>query len=99
MASGFKIRWTDHALSELSNTVKHLEENWTENELTQFANAVDHTVEIISRHPEIFPVSDKTKEIRKANVDKNNTLYYRIVKDSVQILSVFGTKQNPKKRK
>lgn len=99
MASGYKIRWTDHALSELSDTVKHLEENWTENELIQFANAVDHTVEIISRHPRIFPVSNKIKKIRKAVVDKNNTMYYRIVKDSIQILSVFGTKQNPAKRK
>ena len=99
MASGFKIRWTDHALSELSDTVKHLEDNWTENELIQFANAVDHTVEIISRHPEIFPVSNKKRKIRKAVVDNNNTIFYRIVKDSIQILSVFGTKQDPAKRK
>ena len=98
MVSGFKIQWTDHALSELSDTVKYLEENWTEKELIQFANAVDHTVEIISRHPEIYPVSNKKKKTRKAVVDKNNTIYYRIVKDSVQILSVFGTKQDPAKR-
>jgi plasmid stabilization system protein ParE len=99
MASGFKIRWTDHALSELSDTVKHLENNWTENELIQFANAVDHTVEIISRHPGIFPVSDMKRKIRKAVVDKNNTVFYRIVKDSIEILSVFGTKQDPAQRK
>lgn len=98
MVSGFKILWTDHALSELSDTVKYLEENWTAKELIQFANAVDHTVEIISRHPEIYPVSNKNKKTRKAVVDKNNTIYYRIVKDSVQILSVFGMKQDPGKR-
>jgi len=99
MASGFKIRWTDHALSELSDTVKYLEENWTERELIQFANAVDHTIEIISRHPEIYPVANKKRKTRKAVVDKNNSIYYRIVQDSVQILSVFGTKQDPAKRK
>jgi plasmid stabilization system protein ParE len=99
MASGFKIRWTDHALSELSNTVKHLENNWTEDELVQFAHAVDHTVEIISRHPEIFPVSNKKMKVRKAMVDQNNTVFYRIVKDTIQILSVFGTKQDPSKIK
>lgn len=98
MVSGFKIRWTDHALSELSDTVKYLEENWTERELIQFANAVDHTIEIISRHPEIYPISNKKKRTRKAVVDKNNTIYYRIIKDSIQILSVFGTKQDPVKR-
>jgi plasmid stabilization system protein ParE len=99
MASGFKIRWTIHALSELSDTIKYLKENWTEKELIQFANAVDNTVEIISRHPEIYPVSNKKRKIRKAVVDKNNTIYYRVVRDSIQILAVFGTKQDPAKRK
>jgi plasmid stabilization system protein ParE len=99
MASGFKILWTDHALSELSETVKHLEENWTDKELIQFANAVDNTVEIISRHPEIFPTSIKKRKIRRAVVDKNNTIFYRIVKDSIQILSIFGTRQDPAKMK
>ena len=27
MKSGYKILWTDHALSELENTVTYLEEN------------------------------------------------------------------------
>jgi plasmid stabilization system protein ParE len=99
MASGYKIRWTDHALAELSNTVDYLTANWSENEIIQFANAVDNTVEIISRHPEIFPTSNKKRKIRKAVVDKNNTIYYRVKLDSVQILSVFGTRQNPTKRK
>jgi len=65
MANGFKIRWTDHALAELSNTVDYLEANWSENEIIQFANAVDNTVEIISRHPEIFPLSGRKKNTRK----------------------------------
>ncbi len=86
-------------MSELSDTVKHLEENWTENELIQFAHALDHTLEVISRHPGIFPVSNKKRKIRKAVVDRNNTIFYRIVQDAVQILSVFGTKQDPAKRK
>src|SRR5690554_2458200 len=95
MVCGFKVLWTDYALSELSETVKYLEENWTEKELIQFANAVDHVIEIISRHPEIYPVSNRKKKARKAVVDKNNTIYYRIIKDSVEILSVFGSKQDP----
>lgn len=97
MASGFKIRWTVHALTELAATVRYLEENWTEKELIQFSKAVDTTVEIISRHPEIYPISNKKRNIRKAVVDKNNTVYYRIVQGSIQILSLFGTKQNPAK--
>jgi plasmid stabilization system protein ParE len=49
--------------------------------------------------PEIYPVSNKRKKIRKAVVDKNNTIYYRVVSDKIQILSIFGTKQDPAKNK
>jgi len=97
MASGFKVRWTVHALSELSETITYLEENWTEKELIQFAKAVDNTVEIITRHPEIYPISNEKKKTRKAIVDKNNTIYYRVVKNAIEVLSVFGTKQDPAK--
>jgi hypothetical protein len=32
MISGFKIVWTDHALSELKETIDYLKTNWTERE-------------------------------------------------------------------
>ena|SRR5690606_37965544 len=99
MASGFRIRWAVHALSELSDTIRYLAETWTEKELIQFANAVDNTDEIISRYPGMYPVSNKKKNVRKAVIDKNNTIYYRLVKESIEILSVFGTKQDPAHRK
>lgn len=95
MESGFRIRLTAHSLSELTDTFKHLEEHLTEKELIQFVNAVDNTVEILPQHPEIYPVSNKKKKTRKAVVDKNNTFYCRVVQNSIQILSVFGTKQDP----
>lgn len=94
MKSGYKIIWTNHALHELSVTIKYLQQEWSEAELKKFANALDHTIEIITRHPHIYPEYNKKKKIRKAVVDKNNTIYYRIVKMTVEILSVFATKQS-----
>lgn len=95
MKNGYKILWTDHALQELSATISHLQLKWTERELSKFATTLDHTVEIISRHPKIYPVYSKKKKIRRAVVDKNNTIYYRIVKNTVEILSVFAAKRSP----
>ena len=52
MRSGYKIRWTNHALSELEATLKYLEKNWTERELQNFSRELDHTIELISKNPE-----------------------------------------------
>ncbi len=99
MENGLKIKWTENALIELHATIGYLNENWTEKELIQFANSVDNTVEIIARYPEIYPISNKNRKIRKAVVDYHNTIYYRIEKSCVEILSLFSTKQNPGKLK
>ena len=98
MKSGYKIVWTDHALSELEQTIDYLEKNWTERELKNFAAKLDHTIELISKSPELFPASSEKFGIRKAVVEKYNSLYYRILNNSIEIISLFDNRQNPKNK-
>lgn len=97
MKSGYKILWTDHALSELENTIIYLEENWTERELKNFSHELDHIIELISKNPELFQISGKRNNVRRVVVAKFNTLYYRIKNDSVEILSFFSNRQDSDK--
>ncbi|RAI88485.1 type II toxin-antitoxin system RelE/ParE family toxin [Algoriphagus yeomjeoni] len=99
MGSGFKIFWTDHALSELESTFKYLEDNWTEKELVKLGLKIEHTLELISKNPTIFQESPDKKGVRQAVVAKHNTMYYRIVKETIEILSFFSNRQSPSRRK
>lgn len=99
MKSGYKIRWTNHAVSELKETIDYLENNWTEKELRNFSAKLDHIIELISKTPEIFPDSNEIKGIRKAVIEKHNNLYYRINSDSIEIVSLFSNRKNPDKKK
>ena len=101
MKSGYKILWTDHALSELENTINYLEETWTERELKNFSQELDHIIELISKNPELFQVFRKKKNVRRAVVAKFNNLCYRINYDSgsVEIISFFSNRQEPDKMK
>jgi len=99
MKSGYKILWTDHAITELKETLEYLENNWTERELRRFSAKLDHTIELISKSPEIFPTSFEKKNIRKAVVEKHNNLYYRINKNTIEVVSLFSNKKNPYKKK
>ncbi|KAB1066804.1 type II toxin-antitoxin system RelE/ParE family toxin [Tamlana haliotis] len=99
MKSGYKILWTDHAISELKETIEYIENKWTERELRIFSSKLDHTIELISKSPEIFPVSFEKKNIRKAVVENHNNIYYRINENSVEIVSLFSNKKNPNKKK
>lgn len=92
MKSGYKIHWTDHAFSELESTMVHLEKNWTEKELENFSRELDHTIELISKNLELFQVSNKKKEVRRAVIARYNNLYYRINDDTIEILSLFSNR-------
>ena len=99
MKSGYKIEWTDNALEELKKTYLYLEENWTERELKNLSKEIERTIQLISKNPQLFPLSE-SKNIRRVVVKRLNTIYYRKTKNnSVEILSFFSNRQNPTKRK
>ena len=99
MTNGYRILWTDFALTELEKTLEYLQENWTEKELRNLAAKLDETVALLSQNPTLFQVSEIKKEIRRVVILKHNTLYYRIMNEQVEIISFFSNRQSPKKRK
>ena len=98
MKSGYKIKWTDNALSELKVTFEYIEQNWTKKELKILSNEIERTINLISKNPNLFPQSE-TKNIRRAVIKKLNTIYYRIKDEkNIEILSFFSNRQHPDKR-
>lgn len=99
MTNGYKILWTDFSLSELEKTIEYLKENWTDRELQTLASEIEKTLNLLSHNPNLFQASDIKKDIRRVIIAKHNTLYYRINNNTIEIISFFSNRQNPKKRK
>lgn len=74
MTNGYKILWTDFALSELKNTIEYLQENWTNRELKNLALEIEKTVNLLSHEPNLFQASDIKNGIRRVIVAKHNTI-------------------------
>ncbi len=98
MENGYEILWTDLALEELDETVKYFEREFSQNEIDNLGNEIERIISIISHNPTIFPFSDKLKT-RKVVILKFNTLYYRIIKEKIEIISLFSNRQSPETRK
>ena len=98
MKSGYKIFWTEHAASELEKTIQYLQTEFSDKEISKLLIKLEETLELISINPKIFPISDK-RGIHKVILLKYNSMYYREINNSVEILSFFSNRQNPKKRK
>lgn len=98
MGNGYKVFWTENALSELADTYEYLENRFTARELNKLSLEIDQTLKLISQNPRLFPLSE-SKGARKAVVRRLNTMYYRENQNTVEILSFFSNRQNPMKRK
>ncbi len=98
MKSGYNIVWTPNALSELTKTIEYLERNFSEKEIKKLADKIESTVALISKNPNLFPISEN-RNIHKAVLLKYNSMYYRVKNENIEILSFFSNRQSPDKRK
>ena len=95
MRSGFRIVWTDRALSNLDSIIEYLTLNWSEKETSNFFRKLDSRIDIISRRPLLYPSTSSRENIRRSVLTPQVTIYYRINKETVEILTLFDNRQNP----
>ena len=98
MKNGYKVLWTEKALSELEEVSVYLKDNWPEIVTTNLKEAINLTISLIEDNPRIYPKSEK-EIVHRAIILKYNSLYYEINEDRklVIILSFFNNHKNPRK--
>ncbi|MBF9253668.1 type II toxin-antitoxin system RelE/ParE family toxin [Pontibacter sp. 172403-2] len=97
MKNGYKIVWTNLALSNLDNIIEYLTNNWTETEISKFFRKIDRRISLISQRPLLYPLTSNRENVRRSVLSSQITIYYRINKQSVEILTLFDNRQNPSK--
>lgn len=77
----------------------YLIENWSNREAMQFMNRVEIVLKVIQKNPQMFVASQKYKNLRKATIDKNNSMFYSIdaYLNRISILTFYDNRQDPAK--
>ena len=101
MGSDTTIIWSAKARATFYLVLDYLNENWTKKEMVQFFNRTELIINTIRKNPFLFPASTSNPTIRKAVIDKNNSLYYKIdsYKQEIHLLTFFDSRQDPGKLK
>ncbi len=90
-----KILWSPAAEEDLENILTYLLEKWPDSVAAKFLNKVDNVVLLISEEPKLFPIINKKLKVRKCVLTRQNTIFYRELKNEVNIIRLFDTRQNP----
>lgn len=98
MDSEMEVVWSAKARITYFRILDYLDENWTKKEIIQFNERTQIVIGAILKNPGIFPASDKKPDIRKALIDKNNLLFYKIdlIDQKIYLLTFYDSRQDPK---
>ena len=94
-----KVFLSELAENKLLKLSEYLLENWNLKTRDKFIEKLTGRIEQLSLQPESCPKSSEFKGLYKCVVTKQTTFYYRISTElnEIEIITIFDTRQNPKK--
>jgi len=84
----YKIFWTDESIRNLEDILAYLKSEWTNKEVDRFKVKLSKQIDIISKNPLIFPVSQYQNRLRKAVLSKHTSVFYEIKGNQIYCLPV-----------
>jgi len=93
-----KVIWTPQAEITFEKVLTYLGAHWSAREIEKFISATDKTIKLISKQPTLFRKSPKGN-FHEALVTKHNLLIYKVKKESIDLITFWDTRQNPKRKR
>lgn len=90
-----KIRISAKAEASFFHIKEFISTKWSENIAAEFEIKTLKILDLLSRHPQMFPLMDKKRNIRRCLITKQTSMYYRIDENEIFIITFFDNRQNP----
>jgi plasmid stabilization system protein ParE len=91
-----ELIFTERSLKDIKNISEFITAKWSIRVNLMFLNKLKSNFDLLLINPEIFPPIEQ-KKLSKCVVSKQTTIFYKIEKNQIIIVSVFDTRQNPLK--
>lgn len=94
-----RIVISDRAQREYDYLLDYLFEEWGEVVAVKIGEGLFKTMSNIQAYPEHYPIFFKTKKIRRCVASPQTSIFFKVYKDEIVILSIFDNRQSPRKLK
>lgn len=95
----YSVIISERAENNLDDIINYLITEWNETVKNSFIDSFKQIINFLSNNPFMFQEYSKKKRIRKCLITKHNALYYRIVDNTVEIITIHDTRRKPKSLK
>ena len=92
----YTVVWSAEAEATYADVLAFLEEHWSEKQVFRFIERSEEVISLVAKNPMMYPHS-KTRNIHRAVVSKQISLYYYVTGKVVILLSFEDNRQNPDK--
>ena len=93
----YKIILKKRFTKKIINLLAYLELNWGNDIARNYILKLDLRLHTLTLQPYIGSVSKKIKDVRGILITKHNRIYYRIQKDTIEIINLYDTRIGPGK--
>ena len=91
----YRVYLSPLASFKLDRLLEYLQTEWGNDTKNAFLEKLKFKVEIIAEYPHSFQESDVMKGLFRCVITPQTSIYYRIVKESVEIITVIDNRQDP----
>lgn len=93
------IFWSPRSKLDYIKLLDYLLEEWGHESVKKFNTLRVKSLDQISENPELYQATIKRRNIRRCVISKQTSLYYRVKKREIELITLFDTRQHPKKKK
>lgn len=90
----YKIVWSIQAETSYLKILEYLIDNWTLKTAISFEKKVEDYLKILQKNPQMCKSSEIMLNIRKCIITTQTSLAYRIVNNSIELITFFDNRNN-----
>ncbi len=90
------IRFSPQAVLEEIELLDFLKSKWGVKKAKEIYDKIELILAFISEMPKIYPSSQLSPHLRKCVLSKQTSIYYRIEKGYIEIVSIRNNRADPK---
>jgi plasmid stabilization system protein ParE len=91
----FQIVYSHRAKSEYKEIILYVVQNFGLEKAAKIDSLFEKIIFQISINPKMYPLFNKKRNIRRCVISKQTSMYYRIAKETVEIVSYRSNLMNP----